>query len=173
MVRAASYVHGAWKLYAYARLRLLSRRLNRRALKRGALRELTRPLALRVDLRVLFCDPCPLGLLPAERRAAGGRLCSEPLLRKDLQDRGYDWIRLRLAWSRTLTALGSPCLHVAPGAFEELRLPPDQCILSLDQAILCTGPVRVFVICAPGWVSAISHWVHVMWAEGRWGAELW
>ena len=66
-------------------LRRLACRLDRRALERGALRELTRPLALRVDLRVIVCDPCPLGLLPAGRRATGGRLCSEPLVGQYLQ----------------------------------------------------------------------------------------
>ena len=85
VVRAASYMHGVCRPYAYAHLRRLSRLLNRRALERGSLRELSCPLALRVDLRVVFCDPCPLGLLPAERRAAGGRLCSEPLVGKGLQ----------------------------------------------------------------------------------------
>ena len=48
----------------------------------------------------------------------------------------------------TLTALGSQCLHVAPGACEELRLPLDQCAPSLHEAIFSTRPVRVFVICA-------------------------
>ena len=50
----------------------------------------------------------------------------------------------------TLTALGSQCLHVAPGACEELRLSLDQCAPPLDQAIFSTRPVRVFVICARG-----------------------
>ena len=166
-------VYGICRPYAYAHLRRLSRRLNRRALEGGALRELTRPLALRVDLRVVFCDPCPLGLLPAGRRAAGGRLCSEPLVGKDLQVQGYDWIRLKV-WVKarplTRTSLRSQCLHVAPGACEELRLPPDQCAPSLEQAIFSTGPVCVFVICARRGFARVTKAHHV--AEGRRGAEL-
>ena len=64
----------------------------------------------------------------------------------------------------TLTALGSQCLHVAPGACEELRLSLDQCAPPLDQAIFSTRPVRVFVICAQGGFARISLcWTHIMW----------
>ena len=67
----------------------------------------------------------------------------------------------------TLTALGSQCLHVAPGACEELRLSLDQCAPPLDQAIFSTRPVRVFVICAQGGFARISLcWTHLMWRRG-------
>ena len=84
-LHAASYVDTVRTPYTYALLLRVACRLGLRAPERCANGELSRLLALCVNLRFVVCDSCPLGLVPADRRAAGGRLCREPLVGKYLK----------------------------------------------------------------------------------------